>query len=205
MKQHWVMKLLSLNLMCRHRVCTVSLALQWWLIPSIRFISVLTADQWLDVLRVLFNFKAHEGLSVSLYSCILSLLFETDCPVDPSKPKTLRILAGLTSTFTTVTSLSYACLQMLFDLYVFALSTSWIIMAKITNRNKHSALNSQNKTRHNLQLSLLRKAQKLVKVMASCDLLQFLPSEALSTQQACNQLLMLTCCAQPSVNAQQWQ
>jgi hypothetical protein len=44
--------------------------------------------------------------------------------------------------------------------------------------------------------------------MCSCDLLQLLPSEALSsliqTQKAFNQLLMLICCAQPSGNAQQW-
>jgi hypothetical protein len=44
-------------------------------------------------------------------------------------------------------------------------------------------------------------------VMCSCDLLQLLPSEALlslsQTQQAFNQLLMLTC-AQPSGNVQQW-
>jgi hypothetical protein len=45
--------------------------------------------------------------------------------------------------------------------------------------------------------------------MYSCDLLQLITSEALlsllHTQQAFNQLLMLTCCAQPSGNAQQWQ
>jgi len=45
-------------------------------------------------------------------------------------------------------------------------------------------------------------------VMCSCDLWQLLPSEALlslsQTQQAFNQLLMLTCCVQPSGNAQQW-
>jgi hypothetical protein len=44
--------------------------------------------------------------------------------------------------------------------------------------------------------------------MCSCDLLQLLPSEALSsliqTQQAFSELLMLTCFALPSGNAQQW-
>jgi len=56
---------------------------------------------------------------------------------------------------------------------------------------------------------VLREAQNRIIVMCTCDLLQLITSKALlsliQTQQTFNQLPMLTCCAQPSVNAQQWQ
>jgi hypothetical protein len=130
--------------MCRDRVCTVGLTLQGWLIVNIRCISVLTTDQELDVLRLLFNLKAFLSL------CSPAFCYHFLKQIVLSVPVSLnfcKIELGWHPSLLLVTSFSYACLQMHFScVCLCTFNSSWIIMGKIMKRNNHSALNSQDKT-----------------------------------------------------------
>jgi hypothetical protein len=69
---------------------------------TINCVSALIADELLDVLTVLFDFMTVESVSMSLQSCILSLLFKADCTADPIQSKTS---GGMTAKFTAIDKL----------------------------------------------------------------------------------------------------
>jgi hypothetical protein len=146
---------------------------------------------------VCFDFITVECLSICFHSCIVSLHFKTDCTADPSQPNTLQ-------------EINWSDIQLHFywetfpkhGYKYFLTLTFWQFQPNMNNYFPHNEHKYPQCTTHTHQDT---NHTKLCFVTIFGTVICFRNTVIThSNLTALSQLLMFTCCAQPSGYPQKW-